>query len=119
MLQLELIEAAAQAGKHVFCEKPVGGTPAQTARAEQVARQAGVITGVGYNYRWAMEGASSVRASSAVRCRSSAATASRRCWALVAPTIGDETPGLRSTQASATWAMVTGTRWLAARCRRP
>ncbi len=53
MLHLELIEAAAQAGKHVFCEKPVGGTPAQTARAEQVARHAGVITGVGYNYRWA------------------------------------------------------------------
>src|SRR3954452_2752325 len=53
MLHLELIEAAAQAGKHVFCEKPVGGTPAQTARAELVARRAGVITGVGYNYRWA------------------------------------------------------------------
>ena len=53
MLHLELIEAAAQAGKHVFCEKPVGGTPAQTARAELLTRQAGVITGVGYNYRWA------------------------------------------------------------------
>jgi predicted dehydrogenase len=53
MLHLELIEAAAQAGKHVFCEKPVGGTPEQTARAERAARHAGVITGVGYNYRWA------------------------------------------------------------------
>jgi predicted dehydrogenase len=53
MLHLELIEAAAQAGKHVFCEKPVGGTPEQTARAERVARSAGVTTGVGYNYRWA------------------------------------------------------------------
>lgn len=53
MLHLELIEAAAQAGKHVFCEKPVGGTPAQTVRAEQVCRHAGVTTGVGYNYRWA------------------------------------------------------------------
>ena len=36
MLHLELVEAAAQAGKHVFCEKPVGGTPEQT-----VARRAG------------------------------------------------------------------------------
>jgi predicted dehydrogenase len=53
MLHVELVEAAAQAGKHVFCEKPVGGTPAQTARAERAARRAGVISGVGYNYRWA------------------------------------------------------------------
>jgi predicted dehydrogenase len=53
MLHLELVEAAAQAGKHVFCEKPVGGTPAQTARAERAARRAGVLSGVGYNYRWA------------------------------------------------------------------
>jgi len=47
------VEAAAQAGKHVFCEKPVGGTPEQTVRAERAARRAGVISGVGYNYRWA------------------------------------------------------------------
>jgi predicted dehydrogenase len=53
MLHLELIEAAAAAGKDIFCEKPVGGTPEQTQRAAQVARDAGVITGVGYNYRWA------------------------------------------------------------------
>ena len=53
MLHLELIEAAAAAGKHIFCEKPVGGTPEQTVRAEKAARDAGVITGVGYNYRWA------------------------------------------------------------------
>ncbi|HEX7299881.1 MAG TPA: Gfo/Idh/MocA family oxidoreductase [Solirubrobacteraceae bacterium] len=53
MLHLELIEAAAQAGKHIFCEKPVGGTPEQTVRAERAARRAGVTTGVGYNYRWA------------------------------------------------------------------
>jgi predicted dehydrogenase len=53
MLHLELVEAAARAGKHVFCEKPVGGTPEQTVRAERAARLAGVTTGVGYNYRWA------------------------------------------------------------------
>jgi predicted dehydrogenase len=53
MLHVELVEAAAAAGKHIFCEKPVGGTPEQTMRAEKAARDAGVITGVGYNYRWA------------------------------------------------------------------
>jgi predicted dehydrogenase len=53
MLHLEPIEAAAAAGKHIFCEKPVGGTPEQTARAARAARAAGAITGVGYNYRWA------------------------------------------------------------------
>jgi predicted dehydrogenase len=53
MFHVRMIEAAAQAGKHVFCEKPVGGTPEQTARAERAARRAGVISGVGYNYRWA------------------------------------------------------------------
>jgi predicted dehydrogenase len=53
MLHVELVEAAAAAGRHVFCEKPVGGTPEGTVRAEKAARAAGVITGVGYNYRWA------------------------------------------------------------------
>jgi len=53
MLHVELVEAAAQAGKHVFCEKPVGGTPAQTVRAERAVRRAGVTGGVGFNYRWA------------------------------------------------------------------
>jgi predicted dehydrogenase len=53
MLHLELVEAAAQAGKAVFCEKPVGGTPQHVVRAARAARAAGVISGVGYNYRWA------------------------------------------------------------------
>lgn len=53
MLHLEVVEAAAAAGKPVFCEKPVGGTPAQTARAEAAVRRAGVVSGVGYNYRFA------------------------------------------------------------------
>jgi predicted dehydrogenase len=53
MVHVQLVEAAAQAGKAVFCEKPVGGTPEQVARAACAARTAGVISGVGYNYRWA------------------------------------------------------------------
>jgi predicted dehydrogenase len=53
MLHLEVIQAAAAAGKAVFCEKPVGGTPQQTVQAEAAARAAGVTSGVGYNYRWA------------------------------------------------------------------
>jgi predicted dehydrogenase len=53
MLHVEIVEAACAAGKHVFCEKPVGGTPEQTARAAAAAQSAGVITGVGYNYRFA------------------------------------------------------------------
>jgi predicted dehydrogenase len=52
-MHIEIIEAAAAAGKAIFCEKPVGGTPEQTARAERAARRAGVMTGVGYNFRWA------------------------------------------------------------------
>ena len=53
MLHLAVIEAAAAAGKHVLCEKPVGGTPDQTVRAERATRKAGVTSAVGYNYRWA------------------------------------------------------------------
>jgi predicted dehydrogenase len=53
MMHEEVAVAAAESGKAVFCEKPVGGTPDQTVRIEAAARRAGVITGVGYNYRWA------------------------------------------------------------------
>jgi predicted dehydrogenase len=53
MMHVEMVQAAAANGKHVFCEKPVGGTPEQTVVAERAARLAGVISGVGYNYRWA------------------------------------------------------------------
>jgi predicted dehydrogenase len=53
MLHGELVAAVAGAGKAVFCEKPVGGTPEHILRAATAARSAGVISGVGYNYRWA------------------------------------------------------------------
>jgi predicted dehydrogenase len=49
----EIAIAAAAAGKAIFCEKPVGEAPDVTAAIEHAARVAGVITGVGFNYRWA------------------------------------------------------------------
>jgi len=52
-LHLEIVAAAAAAGKHIFCEKPVGRTPQETAEIERIARQAGILTFVGFNYRWA------------------------------------------------------------------
>ncbi|MFN8492898.1 MAG: Gfo/Idh/MocA family oxidoreductase [Caldilineaceae bacterium] len=52
-LHLEMVRAATQAGKHVFCEKPVGRTPEETAEIEFLARKAGVMSFVGFNYRWA------------------------------------------------------------------
>ena len=51
-LHLEMVQAAARAGKHIFCEKPVGKDPGETAQCEKAAREAGVYTFVGYNYRW-------------------------------------------------------------------
>src|SRR5215207_289162 len=53
MLHEPVAVAAAEAGKAVFCEKRVGGKPEQTVRIAAAAQRAGVITGVGYNYRWA------------------------------------------------------------------
>ncbi len=52
-LHREVAVAAAAAGKAIFCEKPVGEAPEVTAEIEHATRQAGVITGVGFNYRWA------------------------------------------------------------------
>lgn len=51
-LHMEIVRAAAQAGKHIFCEKPVGRNPQETAEIEALARKAGVLTFVGFNYRW-------------------------------------------------------------------
>jgi predicted dehydrogenase len=52
-LHLEMVTAATAAGKHVFCEKPVGATPEETIQIERLAREAGVMSFVGFNYRWA------------------------------------------------------------------
>ena len=52
-VHLNVIRAAADAGKHMLCEKPVGRDPQETAEAERLAREAGVITRVGFNYRLA------------------------------------------------------------------
>lgn len=52
-LHREIAEAAAAAGKHIFCEKPVGISPEATAEIERAGRQAGIVSGCGYNYRWA------------------------------------------------------------------
>ena len=51
-LHLEIVQAAAAAGKHIFCEKPVGRTPQETAQIAAIAQKAGVLTFVGFNYRW-------------------------------------------------------------------
>jgi predicted dehydrogenase len=50
---LDVIRAALGAGKHILCEKPVGRTPEETLEAADLARRSGLITFVGYNYRWA------------------------------------------------------------------
>ena len=51
-LHTEMVEAAAAAGKHVYCEKPVGRGVDDASRAEKAARDAGVLSAVGYNYRY-------------------------------------------------------------------
>jgi predicted dehydrogenase len=52
-LHLEMIRAATAAGKHVFCEKPVGCSGREAAAIAGMTRRAGVLSWVGYNYRWA------------------------------------------------------------------
>jgi predicted dehydrogenase len=46
------IEAAARAGKHVFCEKPLCTTLAEAARAVAAVRAAGVQLGIGHERRF-------------------------------------------------------------------
>lgn len=48
----ELVQAVAKAGKHVFCEKPVGLDLASTLRAVQAATDAGIRLQVGFHRRF-------------------------------------------------------------------
>jgi predicted dehydrogenase len=49
----EMCLAAISAGKHVFVEKPVGILPQETAAVYRAAKEAGIQSFVGLNYRWA------------------------------------------------------------------
>ena len=49
----DLVVAAARAGKHVFCEKPMALTIGDADRAVDAARAAGVVLQVGFNRRFA------------------------------------------------------------------
>jgi predicted dehydrogenase len=49
----EVALAALEAGKHVWVEKPVGRGVEDTAAVAEAARRAGVVTGVGFCYRFA------------------------------------------------------------------
>jgi myo-inositol 2-dehydrogenase / D-chiro-inositol 1-dehydrogenase len=51
----DLVVAAAQAGKHVFCEKPMALTLDDADRAIAAARTAGVALQVGFNRRFARD----------------------------------------------------------------
>ncbi len=47
-----LAQVASEAGKNVFCEKPVGRSPGETRRIADAASRNGVRSMVGYVYRW-------------------------------------------------------------------
>ena len=49
---VELIKQAAQAGKHIYCEKPIAFTPEDIQMAIDAVNQAGVKLQVGYNRRF-------------------------------------------------------------------
>jgi predicted dehydrogenase len=51
-MHTDQIVAAAGAGKHVFCEKPLGLDPASAERAARACADHGVTLAVGYNWRF-------------------------------------------------------------------
>ena len=50
-LHRPMVEAAARAAKHVFCEKPLALNTADAVAMVEACRQAGVVLGVGHNRR--------------------------------------------------------------------
>jgi predicted dehydrogenase len=46
----DIVLAALAAGKHVFCEKPLGFSPAESLQLAEAAEAAGLANMVGYNY---------------------------------------------------------------------
>src|SRR5215468_1900359 len=51
-MHTQQVMAAAQAGKHVFCEKPFALTKSDAERAVEATRKASVALGLGYNRRF-------------------------------------------------------------------
>jgi len=51
-MHTQQVTAAAQAGKHVFCEKPFALTKSDAERSVEATRKAGVALGLGYNRRF-------------------------------------------------------------------
>ncbi|WP_162300833.1 Gfo/Idh/MocA family protein [Alkalilacustris brevis] len=52
MLHEEQVLQAAAAGKHVFCEKPLGMTAASARRSVAACRDAGLVLGIGHEQRF-------------------------------------------------------------------
>ena len=51
-LHLPQVVAAAAAGRHIFCEKPLALTRADAEKMVEACKRAGVVLGVGHNRRW-------------------------------------------------------------------
>jgi len=51
-MHVDQVVAAAENGKHVFCEKPLALTKAGAERAVEATEKAGVTLGLDYNRRW-------------------------------------------------------------------
>lgn len=49
-LHFEVAKAALEAGKHVYCEKPLSGSAAEAAELAALAQRAGVVTRVGHSF---------------------------------------------------------------------